>query len=123
MKRDMDLCRQILLVVEDSPANTWVESFPFVGDYGAVVVAEHVALLKEEGLVEAEIIRYLGPEPPDFVIRKLTWRGHDFLDAARDEGRWAKAKERLADAGVSATFDLLKGVLESLARGDLGLSV
>ena len=122
MKRDMDLCRRILLAVEDSPANTWVENFPFVSEYGAAVVAEHVALLNEERLLEANIIRYMGPSPPDFIIKNLTWDGHDFLNAARDEGRWARAKQRLADAGVSTTFALLKETLEDLARGTLGLS-
>ena len=121
MKRDMDLCRRILLAVESSPANTWTQEFPFDNEYEAVVVTEHVALLEEAGLIDAHITRYVSSDPPDFVIRSLTWYGHDFLDAARDEGRWARAKQRLADAGVGTTFTLLKEMLEALARGELGL--
>lgn len=121
MKRDMDLCRRILLAVESSPANTWTQEFPFDNEYEAAVVTEHVALLEQAGLIDADITRYVSSDPPDFVIRSLTWYGHDFLDAARDEGRWARAKQRLADAGVGTTFTLLKEMLEALARGELGL--
>lgn len=123
MKRDMDLCRRILLTVEDSPPGESVE-MPFVDDYPKNVVARHVGLLSEAGLVEAET--GWNPVPMDpttlgYYVTDLTWAGHDFLDAARDEGIWAKAKERFSDAGVSATFTLLKEMLENLGRGNLGL--
>ena len=122
MIRDMDLCRRILLAVESNPANTWTQEFPFDNQYEKPVVTEHVALPKDAGLIDAEIIRYVSSDPPDFVIKSLTWAGHDFLDAARDDGRWGRAKQRLADAGVATTLELLKETLEALARGDLGVS-
>ena len=122
MKRDMDLCRRILLAVESSPANTWVERFSFGSEYDATVVAEHVALLDEAGLIDANITRFLGPSPPHFVIKNLTWYGHDFLNTARHESIWAKAKQRLEQAGMDSTdFALLMEVLKDIARQGLGL--
>ena len=123
MKRDMDLCRRILLAVEGSPPGESVE-MSFVDDYPKNVVARHVGLLSEAGLVEAET--GWNPVPMDtttlgYYVTDLTWAGHDFLDAARDEGRWTKAKQHFADAGVSVTLTLLKEKLDDLARAALGL--
>lgn len=44
-------------------------------------------------------------------VRRLTWPGHEFLDAARNETLWTRTKGNLSNAGVSATFDLLKTLL------------
>ena len=45
-------------------------------------------------------------------FRKLTWAGHDFVDAVRDPAIWKKTKHS-ADAIGSITFDLVK----DLAKG------
>ena len=115
MKRDMDLCRKMLLAVESESDNSPKE-FPFTSEYDDYVINGHIKLLGEAGLIDISQsgnVRY--------VVSGLTWAGHDFLDAARDEGRWARAKQRLADAGVGTTFTLLKETLEDLARKALGL--
>ena len=118
MNRDMDLCRRVLLAIEDSPPSKTVQFFNFTGAYPKDTVAEHVVLLEEAGLLEANIERTF--DGIGFSINRLTWDGHDFLDAARDEGRWVTAKQCLADAGVNISFALLKEKLEDLARKALG---
>ena len=45
----------------------------------------------------------------------LTWEGHEFLDAARDESIWEKALGKLNKKGLPITLELLKFALaESL---------
>lgn len=116
----MDLCRRILLEVETNPPDESIETLSLVGEYSHKTVLEHVALLQDAGLLEAEIIAMSGGAI--YYIKRLTWLGHDFLDAARDDGLWGQATERIEAAGVSVTFSLLREILEDLARRAIGLS-
>ena len=77
-------------------------------------------MLHHAGFLDANITRFYGGGMA-FLITDLTWAGHDFLDSARDEGRWAQAKERLGASFDSVSFTVLKELLEQLARGALGL--
>ena len=52
---------------------------------------------------------------------RLTWEGHDFLDAARNGDTWHKAKDTLFKKGLSVSFDVLKAYLISEAKQHLGL--
>lgn len=120
MKRDMDLCRRILLTVENSPPDEAIHGFPFDAEYPNSNVSKHVVLLNEAGLLNANIVETF--DGTHYSVERLTWDGHNFLDAARDDGRWTRAKQHLEDAGVTATFTLLKETLEDLARKTLGMS-
>ena len=121
MKRDLDLCRHILLVVESSPANTWVQRSSFASEIDPAILGEHVALIDQRGLIDANITRFYGPAPAHFVIKNLTWEGHEFLDAARNESVWTKLKERLKRMGVdSADFPLILNLLRETAQGGGG---
>ena len=111
MKRDMDLCRKILLEIEDESDSSRMKHFSFASEYSDSIINGHIRLLDDAGLIDTSQSGNIR-----WVISGLTWAGHDFLDAARDEGRWAKAKQHFADAGVSVTFTLLKEKLENLAR-------
>jgi len=56
------------------------------------------------------------------VTLRLTWAGHEFLDAARNETVWKKASERIKKSGVDVTISLLKDILNQLLKQSLGLS-
>ena len=51
----------------------------------------------------------------------MTWEGHEFADAARDETRWKKAMGIVEEKGGAVTLDVLKELLLHLARMGLGL--
>jgi len=51
----------------------------------------------------------------------LTWNGHEFLDAARNEGVWSKAKEKLKSIGGDVPLDVVKAVLIEITKRQLGL--
>ena len=44
----------------------------------------------------------------------LTWEGHEFLEASRNEGLWAKAKQAAGSTG-GMVLGVLKSVLIDLA--------
>lgn len=117
MKRDMDLCRQILMKVEDQPAGESVQNLSEVESDDAVL-AEHVWLLKQAGLVEAT---FPGDSPYHkiFIIHRLTPEGHDFVAQARQSVLWEKAKETAGKVGVGLTIDVMKTILSGLATAAL----
>jgi len=41
----------------------------------------------------------------------MTWAGHDFLDASRDEGLWQEAMGIIGEQVKSAPFDVIKTIL------------
>ena len=116
MKRDMDLIRDILLEVEAAEAGNSIEFLHSGGfKHSHPAVTEHVALLEEEGLIDAQIL-------PEHIyrIRRLTMAGHDWLDAARDPGIWDRAKERLAKVGMKgAELSFVKEILLDIIRKSL----
>lgn len=73
----------------------------------------NLQLMDDFGLVVAHFIRDINGKACQASIERLTWDGHDFLDATRDSKIWAKAKEYIIKPGVSWTFETL---LEFLKR-------
>ena len=64
----------------------------------------------------------LGPGPYDFFAERLTWNGHEFLDAIRSDTIWQKTKSSFLSKGLSMTFDLVKSVAVEVASAYLKTS-
>ncbi len=80
MKRDWDLVREILLKVESDTTDNEVltpSSFP---DEKKREVAYHVELLVEADLIDGRVIKTMHSGPAEFIVMRLTWSGHEFLD-------------------------------------------
>lgn len=121
MKRDMDLVRKILLAAEEE-ADGYASKNPEIDGYTRDQVGYHIYLMEQAGLVEASETSAMGSASPTAILNNLTWKGHDFLDAAKNNNVWTKAKQKAASVGGSLTFDLMKELLVSTARAQLGLS-
>lgn len=122
MRRDMDLARKILFKIEesDSDPHDWVRfDFP---EYDNQKVSYHVMLLAEAGLIEALDVSTMGPDGYRWEATRLTWQGHEFLDAARSDNVWEKAKDRSAKVAGGVTFEVMKELLVLSARELLGLA-
>src|SRR5262245_10758332 len=101
MKRDMDLVRTILQEIEEHESLLSPVHINASG-YSPDQITYHLKLLNEAGLIEATettTLREVG-----FIPKCLTWRGHEFLDAARNETIWQKAKAVIKDRGASIPF-------------------
>lgn len=108
MKRDMDLVRKILFCIEDfSTADEWLPVE--IPEYNNSVISYHLKLLNEAGLIEA--INLSDSDGIDWRAGSLTWKGHEFLEAARNNSRWQSAKKLIIEKGGSLTFEILKLVL------------
>jgi len=116
MKRDMDLIREILLAIEahpESDAHDLSLSFP---DHSEDEVSYHCRLLLDAGLIDGECIQEYA-EPDEWMIKGLTWAGHEFLEASKDDKRWNKAKKIIYEKTGSFSFEILKSILIDLMRG------
>lgn len=115
MKRDMDLARQIMLELEKSPyTGGWLHTS--VEGHSQEEVNYHVMLLAKPGLVEAQEHETLSlSSVAEWLPISLNMEGHDFLEAAKNETIWRKAKKFIQDKGGALTFEVVKTVLAQVA--------
>jgi len=116
MKRDMDLVRKILFALEASD-NIGPDNGFHIEGYGDGVVGYHLMLMGEAGLLIAVDARSMGNRTAMMPVR-LTWAGHEFLEAGRNDQRWGTAKSITAKLG-NASLDVFTSVLTELAKQQL----
>lgn len=114
MRRDFDLIRQLLQVIEE-------------GDYPAPYplgiegreqnqINYHLLLMQEAGLIDATVSKTLGPGVPRVQVFRLSWEGHEFLEAARNTSAWKDAVARVSKSTGGLAFEVLKCFLIELAK-------
>jgi hypothetical protein len=112
MKRDMDCLRALLLKVEELPSNT-IWNGTGVKGYSPEQAAYHMHLAQDAGFVVA---KSLVDEADIFMVERLTYAGHEFLDAAREDKLWNKAKETVLKNAGTLTVESLKIALSMLMQ-------
>ena len=123
MKRDMDLARRILLDVEEckeavggSPIHIECEG------HSEEEVSYHVKLLEQAGLLD--IVEHSDSNGMMCIPTRLTWAGHEFLDATRKDSLWQKVKSVALEKTGGLGFEVIKQlatkfVLENVLGGRL----
>lgn len=122
MKRDFELIRKILLEAEGFPPGTSGFHVNFPDEYSDSLVNEHAEILIDAGLLDGKVLRGAAGLSAVMIL-KLTWAGHDFLEASRDDTIWAKAKKLTVEKGGGITFDLLLAWLKKEGAERLGLNI
>lgn len=110
MKRDMDVVRQILIATEALPPGQGLDR---MDGLDPAIFVHHVVLMKDGGLIEASAQVGRGSFANFAIVQRMTWSGQDFLDAARDDTLWQKAKVNVMRPGLSFTFDVVKDWLKT----------
>lgn len=112
MKRDLELCRQIMLKVEEHyhPTNAMV--YVELDGFTADEIGYNTSLLIQAGLVEEWGAggRSMNNQYECFASN-LTWKGHEFLDNARNDNVWNKA---LAEIKAKLLKSVSFAVMDSL---------
>jgi hypothetical protein len=119
MKRDMELIREIALRIEEAPGGFAPQPFGVDG-YSDEQVGYHVLLMMEGGLLHGFEVTSMNDSTPLALPNRLTWAGHEFIDAAREATRWEKTKALLARAG-GASFPVWMEALTRAAISSIGL--
>ena len=121
MKRDLDLVRKLLIYLEEKPNDQMIKDLELDG-YDESTIKYQFILMDEVGLIRCE--RSVSSTTPDRVIQdypfSLTWQGHEFLEAARNDTFWEKAKSLLATESGAIPVEVLKALLISMRIADKG---
>ena len=121
MQRDMDLIRDLLMRIEDlDHPRAMVDELVREGEDRDRVVY-HMELLHEAGLFNGRLLESGSHGVLDIVVNRLTWQGHEFLDAARNEPVWREAKALMKDKLVSLPFEIVAQLVVQILRGQMGL--
>jgi hypothetical protein len=120
MKRSMDLIREILLHIEENqndvnPLNVRIKGY---SDYE---ITYHLNILKEANLVTLSINFVPDSTGINICVSRMTWGGHEFLEAAKDKKRWESAKKYLLGKVGSTPFTILQSLLLKIISEDLKL--
>jgi len=93
MQRNMDLVRMILMRLEASPSGRAPNDLG-IKSFLPEQIAYHAHIMTQEGLIEG--LANVSSTGSEALARSLTWKGHDFLDLARDQESWNRAKAIIA---------------------------
>jgi hypothetical protein len=108
----MDLARRIMKQIESFPAGVGQPELD-LPDMPDEVIQYHLLLLTEAGLiVTVDVSDMSGPER---IPLRLTWKGHEFLEAARDSTMWERAKTVVQNKTGGLAFEVLLAVLKDQA--------
>jgi Hypothetical protein (DUF2513) len=113
MQRSMDLVRTILLKLETNPSGQPSQDLGIKG-YRPEEIGYHSHIMAQEGLIEGMDVTGFESNGPEVVPTGLTWKGHEFLDLARDLERWNRAKTIIAKVGsapISVWMKVLSDIL------------
>ena len=117
MRRNWDTIREILVRLEELPDTESLLSLEDFPQERAHEISYHAELLLDADLVEGKMHRLLDPGAADFMLQRLTWSGHEFLDAVRSDTVWNKTKKTFASKGLDMTFELAKSVATEITVG------
>ncbi|MEN0643340.1 DUF2513 domain-containing protein [Alkalicoccobacillus gibsonii] len=110
MKRELDLIRDILILLEEDesrdPKTITSE------DYSEEVVHYNLRLLYKEGFIEAHSLE----GGTRFLPRSLTWDGHNLLADIKDDSVWSKVKENLKRHSGTASIEVIKAIAATVAK-------
>lgn len=120
MKGDMELIRKLVVALEEAPTGYAPDDLEIEG-YTDEQIGYHAHLMIDAGLATGSNMTHIGSSSPEAMLTSLTWAGHEFADAARDETRWKKAMGIVQEKGGSITLSVLTQLLTTLMKGALGL--
>ena len=107
MKRDIDLIRSLLIQVEEGKS---IE----LDIYTKEQLLYHKNLLIEANFVHGQTL-YGDDQILTVMIDRLTWIGHEFLDAIRDAEIWRQTKD-VVEKISGAPIIIIKEVAVNIAR-------
>lgn len=123
MRRNWDIIREILIRLEEkTDENYALQLSDFPKERGSEI-SYHIELLIEASLICGEISETMGCKVHDFIITRLTWKGHEFLDTIKSDTIWNKTKESFISKGLSMSFDLVKSVAVKIASDYLRINI
>ncbi|MBU5214940.1 DUF2513 domain-containing protein [Heyndrickxia oleronia] len=120
MKRDLELVRELLVLIEKNDDR---KELKILDEWDREVVAYHLVILDQAGYVKNNT-KY-ADNKPFWLFASLTWEGHEFLDSIRNDNIWNKTKEGIKSKGFelgSIPFDVLKEFAKIQIKNIFGIA-
>lgn len=117
MERNMGLIRDILLEIEQQPDRHVWFSLQFDG-FAPQEIDYHLLLLEDAGFIR--LTRKTASNEDTVFCGRLTWQGHEFLEAVKSDERWARLKAAMDDAG-GFVAEVAKALAISWMKAEAGL--
>lgn len=115
MKRDFNLIREILLLIEEQCKDVDIFGFKVEG-HELSEVAYHCKLLKEVGFISNYKPVYADNKICIIGVGGLTWEGCDYLDKVRNDTIWEKTQETIKKKGLPLLIDTIKSVASAFIK-------
>jgi hypothetical protein len=112
----MDLVRTILMRIENNSPG-WTPADPGIYGYMRDQIDYHTHIMFQEGLIEGSDSTVVVSVDPAAKPIHLTWKGHEFLDLARDQDRWNRAKGIIAKVGGAPIAVWMKVLNDLVIKG------
>ncbi|MBP4001374.1 DUF2513 domain-containing protein [Pseudomonas koreensis] len=124
MKLDKDVVREIMLIIEasDTSPDSWIDIT--IEGYNEDEISYHVMLLHEAGLIVAQDLSSISDF--DWRPKRLTIRGHEFLDTIRDREVWRLTKagaEKAGGVSLMVMLEIGKAYGKQVLKDRLGIEI
>lgn len=119
MERNFNLIREILLQAEATPAGEMIQKFN-CEEFDKATIIEHVEIMIGADLLDGDVFHTMAGSS-GFLVRKITWQGHDFLANAKNDTIWKKVMKEAKEKGTSTSFVVINGILTRDAQKYAGL--
>jgi hypothetical protein len=106
----------ILVRMETSPEGWAPQNFG-IQSFSPDEIGYHAHIMMQEGLIEAVDATHMESTGPVAIPQSLTWKGHEFLDLARDQDRWNRAKSIIAKIGGAPIAVWMKVLTDLMMQG------
>ena len=117
MKRDLELCRQIMLKIEEHYDPTGEQVYVELDGFTADQIGYNTSLLIQAGLVKGWGKGYGSINNQyECFASNLTWKGYEFLDNARNDNVWNKAIEKTKGRLATVSFAVLDSLLINIIK-------
>ncbi len=103
-----------MVEVEKQPNTEGIYDLQVEG-YSIDEISFNTYLMEEAGLIEASFAKFGNGEYELTYLNRLTWKGHEFLDNARNETVWKKTLALVKEKGGSISFNIFQNLLQSQA--------
>ena len=113
MKRDMALCRLLLLTIEDHYNDSARGNLEVEG-YDMATIAYHCGLLYDAGLIKSFNSKNADNHIYWFSVGALTWEGHNFIDNIREDTIWNATKNTIKERTLPMTLEVIKDISSTI---------
>jgi hypothetical protein len=123
MTRDAELIRRILAEIQHRKTTDYEPLV--IPDADVAIVARHLEMLHDAGYIEAVKSTPISGDVK-FMIKDLTWEGHDLAAVLENNDVWSKIKSKLSPSELATIpLTVLKsvglGLLEHYMKSKFGL--